>query len=419
MNNYEFVRFMEEKKQERIEVSQRYKPRDIYFEILEQCKRFTQTQNKQAFVFYGLRGIGKSVALSQALGEVDAMFIDGDVLCYYGLDLLDVIREYALYNSSKIVFIDELAEIPNWGKALKIIYDNFNLKVVATGSSAVKLKAHNKEIIRRARFKELSPLSFREYLRISQGINLNKDFTYIFSKRLDKVHEKVKADLLDFPKDIQKHFREYLNVGFPLVFETGLELAVDSIVSKILTDDFSMFSGFNIESTVRAKKILDLIAVSKPEEISLSKFSEIASCSKTTASNILDALEFSSLLTSTLPFKRAASKLRKEKKYLFTSPVIRNGLCKRLMSSANIGGQREDFAVSSLHYAGFRIEHIKNKVKHPDYVVGRGQDLVMVEIGGPSKTKEQIKEGIVFRDDDVVEYRGGVLTLPLFLLGFL
>jgi len=423
MNEYEFVKFMEEKKEELIEEKMRFQKREIVGKILDEAANFKSRKSDSMFIFYGLRGIGKTTSLLQALGEIKGMYVDGDALSYHNLDLLNVIDEYKSYNQSRILLIDELASIKKWGKALKIIHDMYGMKIIATGSSAIKIDAEKKEIIRRARFFELSPLSFKEYLKMKHSISLQaepKEIEDVLFSNPSDGYVKAKEILLRIKNDdINRHFREYLMDGFPLCFEMKIEEAAEYILDKIIADDFPLVAGFNLEISEKAKKIASAIALSKPGATSLSTFSEIAECSKTTASNILSAFEASSLIIPVMANKTGASKLRKEVKELFSSPALRYGLKKKMGGDSDFGGIREDFFVSSLYYGGIQVEYIPESKKSPDYAIIKNGKMQTVEIGGKGKGAEQVKKGIVFGEGKEIDFANNVLYLPLFFAGLL
>ncbi len=414
MDNYEFIKLMEQKKQERMKSSLKFKPRDVYFEIHEEIKK----DQKRIFVFYGLRGIGKSITINQLLDKNNAMFIDGTILSYYNLELISVVREYLRINKFKNLFIDELSDIPNWDNALKILYDNYDLKIIATGSSAISLRTKNKNILRRAIFKEIAPFTFREYLRIKYDIDIKESTKDIFISKPSDAYIKAKSLLLDLP-DLTQKYREYLKFGYPLTFDLPIEQVSEAIVEKIIVDDFPHISGFNIEVSIIAKNIINTLSISKPDRISLSTFADGASCSRTTVSNILEAFSISSLIIPVLLEKRSSAKFRKEPKYLFSSSSIRYGLLKTLVTDIDVGPLREDAVVSAFKYAGFTVNYLEGLKKHPDYKITFKDKSNIIEVGGPSKNTKQLNEGFLLIDDDKLDYVDKIVKLPLFLVGLL
>ncbi len=406
MDVFEFIRFMEEKKEERKEDAKKYKQRDI-------VERLKNEKGELAFIYYGLRGIGKSVSLNQAMAERDGMFIDGSSLSYYKLDIVKVVKDYIKHTNLRTLYIDELTDISEWDKKLKIIYDNFKLKIIATGSSAIKIRLKGSAMARRAVFYELPPLTFREYLRIKKGIHVNESAIDIFSSMPKDAYTKAKDYLLRL-RSLSYEFREYLTHGFPLAFGMNVRDVAYSLLSQIVTFDFPYIGGFNIDAGEKARKIVETIALSPPEKISLQRFAEIAGTSRTTVLNILNALETSSFLISVLPYPPSSASLRKERKFLFSSPLLRHSLTLNLYLRENIGGLREDAVVSSFYYKKIPLFYNHGK-KQPDYKIRAGNAFLDLEIGGPSKTKSQIRKGFLLKEGEEISIEGNVVTLPLYL----
>ena len=65
----------------------------------------------------------------------------------------------------KYLFLDEIHNIPDWGKWLRRIYDNYDLKIFVSGSSS-KMSEEEIPTELRGRFLEVRvfPLSFKEFL---------------------------------------------------------------------------------------------------------------------------------------------------------------------------------------------------------------------------------------------------------------
>ena len=415
MDEFGFVKFMERRKEEKKKRVENLKERDVVKEILKEIGDFEKRGKNSIFLFYGLRGIGKTTSLFQSMRKREGMFIDGDVLSYYELGLVEVVEEYLRNSESKLLFIDEVNSIERWGHALKVIYDNYDVKVIATGSSAIKLNIENSKIVRRANFMEIPPLTFREYLRIRYGEEIRQskeEVRDVFLSSPEDAYVKAKAVLFKL-RDYTKEFREYIRNGLPLMFEMEKEKAVDALVSKIISDDFSGIEGFNLNTVANARKIIEAIAVAKPSHISLDSFAKLTGNSKTTISNILKAFVMSSLLLEVKPHRKGVTKLRKESKYLFSSPAVRSGISS-MLGEENIGGMREDAFVSAVKFSGMNIEYLR-KEGEADYVVEGN----VFEIGRKSKGIEQVRRGFVLVDGNKVDFVKGKVVLPLFLAGLM
>ena len=420
MEIHEFIRIMEERKMELIDSVRKMKRRDIVNEILEEVSKFKKNRNNRIFVYYGLRGIGKTTAMIHALSEIDAGYIDGSVLSYYKLNFADVIRDYVKFNKKNVIFVDEITEISNWGSALKMAYDSRKVKIIATGSSSIKIATQKNKISRRAIFKEIPPLSFREFLRIIKGKTIGKVSEDILLSKPSDAYVKAKAEYLRIP-DLSKDLSEYMKGGFLLNIETeDISRTSEQILDSIITKDMPTIEGFNISLVTAMEKIVNAISISPPGVTSISKVSEIANCSKTTASSILRSLEIASLLLGISSSKKGSVKMRKEKKFLFSSPAIRYGFIKKLLGeNENVGALREDVFVSTIKFSGYDVEYLQGLKKSPDYLIRMGGKTQIFEVGGYSKGDEQVKKGVVVTDSSKLDYKNGVLWVPLYLVSLI
>jgi len=427
MNEYDFYIRTEQRKKEIIDNLEEYKERDLVKDIYEEIELFRNNHNKRIFLFYGLRGIGKSTALYQFMKkEKNVMFIDGFDIDYNNMDLVKVVDEYKKNTNFDILVIDELNEIKDWGSALKIIHDLYNIKIITTGSSAIKISKDIDVIVRRTIIKKVKPLTFAEFLRLNYSINIDikkeiKELLFLQAKDIYIKSKEINSRVLNTDPKILMHFREYIKFGFPLAIDktNKIEDVSENIVYKIIIDDFKEISGFNIESVDKAKKIIKYLASIKPGSISYNKISSFVKTSVTSVSNILNAFFVSGLLIDIFPNKGTG--LRKEPKIIFSSSAIRYGLMKTVLAETNVdvGFLREDVFVSTLLYNDITINYLKSEKKAPDYEIVYTNLKNTVEVGGPSKTTSQLEKGILVLEDDKIDIKGEVVTIPLYLISLI
>jgi predicted AAA+ superfamily ATPase len=424
MNEFEYISFFEEQKKELINKIKNYQERDIVEEIKKEIE--TSIEKNRIFIYYGLRGIGKSTALYQTLSKYpDSMFIDGTTIKDPNIDVLKLVKEYSKIKNNKILLIDEITEIPDWGKHLKTFQDILGLKIIATGSSAIKISTQKTSILRRTKFKEIQPLSFKEFLKIKYDIdiNLKKEITdLIFSEPKD-AFQKAKPILLKIKEkdnNIYNHFQEFLKTGFPQAFKNiTIEECSDQIIDQILANDFPEITGFNLTTIKKAKLIVSAISLYKPGNFSYETIANNYSLSKNTVIDVVNSFIVSSLFIETYSSAGYANKFRKTNKLIFSSPSIRHGLMKKYPSvSQNVGFLREDSFVSAMYYNNIDITYLNEK-KNADYVITKDNKTSIIEIGGTYKNTKQVKKGFLLKDDDVIDIKEDVCILPLYLLNLI
>ena len=120
----------------------------------------------------GERQCGKTTLMKHILlGLKNAKFItfeDREILEFFYKDLKSFIELYVKNN--KYLFIDEFQYAKQGGKQLKYIYDNFDVKIIISGSSSSDLSIHSiKYLVGRIFVFTLYPFSFGEFLSYKDG----------------------------------------------------------------------------------------------------------------------------------------------------------------------------------------------------------------------------------------------------------
>lgn len=119
-----------------------------------------------------------------------------------------------MLNGGKYLYLDEIHKSKDISAVLKFDYDNFmELNIVATGSSALEVLKSSHDLSRRAIVYKMSGMSFREYIGLRYGINLEA----IELENLLTNHQEIAVDIINALKQkdlaVIKLFREYLKAG--------------------------------------------------------------------------------------------------------------------------------------------------------------------------------------------------------------
>ena len=119
-------------------------------------------------IITGARGIGKTTMIAQYIKSN----YQNDEALYVSLDDIENISEFTMLsiadefaiNNGKLLCFDEIHKYSNWSGELKTIYDNYpNLKIIATGSSALHIHKGSHDLSRRAIVYHMFGMSFREF----------------------------------------------------------------------------------------------------------------------------------------------------------------------------------------------------------------------------------------------------------------
>ncbi len=152
--------------------------RDVWSEVLEDIGK------KEVTCFVGLRRVGKTILMKQAIQHLLENEIAPKRILYFSFDAMkkeesiirrivtiysrNIIQEVPNELSSKVfIFLDEVQKIKEWGEEVKSIFDKgWDIKFFVSGSSSMNiLKGSGESLLGRIRIHRIHPFSFREFLR--------------------------------------------------------------------------------------------------------------------------------------------------------------------------------------------------------------------------------------------------------------
>ncbi len=372
--------------------------RPLSKEIISSIKK------KMINVIYGTRGVGKTTLLSfLRKKEKSALYVSCDVLSYYGIDLLEFL-EYSETKGFKTFLIDEVHFIPDWDLKIKIFFDETRSDIVITGSSSISI-SKGSELSRRAKYFQLKPLSFREYIYLKSGVKLNKISLH------DLVCKEKRKEILKSTMKFYYLFDRYLKLeGIPAAINKDPEVYLN-ILNRIISFDLLNLKEIDIDYHNFVIKLMKFIVSSKPSQLS---YTSLASNLKRSVKFVMETvrlLEIAGILYRVEPYGRGNKLIRKEDKIALPLS-FRSSLANSFGIPYEIGALREDFVVQHL----YPCNYVKTgKIRRtPDFIKGR----YIFEVGGANKSEEQIKGyKNAFLVKDTITFEKN--SIPLFLFGFL
>jgi len=373
---------------------------------------FDDLQNSTSKItgVYGSRGVGKTTILMQIIKEStlansSKLYISCDHAVMQNASLFEVVDEFRK-KGGELIVIDEIHEASNFEQELKSIYDFLDIKVYFSGSSALHLV--NPDFARRYSMYHLYPLSFKEYLEISQDVTLP---VYSLTDILTK-HEDIVAAIFKRLEDkkVLKYFTEFQEFGaYPFYFEDKTKY-IDRIIETInliLNSDLSKIFNIQADKINTLKKLLLAICVSKPLEISIEQLAQKVGITKSTLYKYIGYLNDAELIRHITHEGKRFKALKKPDKLYLANTNLFGALC----INSEIGTIRETFFASQL------------STKHTLHYLDKGDFLVdekyTFEVGGKNKGFIQIKDidnSFVVADDMEI---GSGNKIPLWLFGFL
>lgn len=377
----------------------------------EYKKRFIYDKVKgRLVVLYGMRGTGKTTLIFQKYLETDnkiRIYLHGEELAILKIEILDAIKEIeTLIGQNAVVFLDELNSIERWDEKIKIAYDKYpQMKFYITGSSSINLLESKKFLARRAVYIPIPMLSFREFLYLKYDILLNKfeiNDTDILRSAMHYdiyIQDKLKE------KNILEIVNEYIHNNSPYLLENDESTLID-LVEKAIFSDIAKIR--NIESSTLVKFERLILILSASTKISYEIISKDLEISKSMVSEMLNLLEKVEIIKRVYPYKKGKTLARKQWKYYFTIPKMRELYSKKMLipDSEVKGNMREDIFAANFEKIFY---HSNIDFVYKNY---------LIEIGSKNKSFKQYEnldtnllKIIVYEGTDIIK-KEGIVKIP-------
>lgn len=359
----------------------------------------------------GARGTGKTTLLLQKLQHFrkeghEVLYVRLDDLYFVDHRIYDLAETFRK-NGGEYLYMDEVHKYSSWAGEFKNIYDSIpELKLVFSGSSIIELTKQDADLSRRALMYEMTGLSFREYLLMSDIISIPAaSLTEILSGHVETASRIIKK----IP--VLKYFSSYLKSGFyPYFLEPNRDYftTLEQIIQTVMETDLRVIENFDITQSKKMLTLLKVIAASAPFKPNISKISEKTDLHRQTVLQYLRYLEKARMIRLVNQPERFISRLQKPDKIFLDNPNLFFVLNPEMV---NRGSLRETFALNQL------------SVNQEVFLHGQADFLVdnkfVIEIGGKNKDTRQVREfdnSFLFLDDIEIGHHN---RIPLWLLGFL
>lgn len=414
----------------------------FYLKLIERFLNDKIDEIEKINLLSGIRGVGKTTLLAQIFfiqkfirssqkknylkilfQDYQKFYLDVSRLSAEGISLNEFFNFYQEVNNLSfvnlkkkvILLLDEIHYDENWGLFLKNLFDmtkrHKNLLVIATGSSALKLKL-NPDLSRRSLSEELFPLKFNEYLilkgitfpekglsyKIIEAILFSKDVQALYQK-LNNLYSRINRYFVKLPPKIEDNFFHY--GGFPFVLKLRNKRSliyelISGVLDKVITKDVLEMKKFSAETISKINDLLYLIAVS--EKTDFEKLCTTLKLDYRSVRRIFDALIQAGILIEIKSYGEKFVKVRKPIKFLFISPSLRISILKGIIPSEIKGKILEDY-LALIFVKDFKkkVEKISElEVRYDsstggaDFILKIGKKKIVIEVGFGKK-----KEGVV------------------------
>lgn len=344
---------------------------------------------KQVLILLGSRQVGKTTLLKKIFPKWDYFLLDNEPIkkIFESYDI-ETYKTLIKSNSKQIV-IDEIHQLSDPGRAVKIIYDQIkDIKIIITGSSSFHIKNKTGESLAGRKIDyNMFPLTFSEYLqqnRIEKNLNYNI-LNNVFSKERPgwegRAYRFDLKNILDrvlifgqYPHLIKNPLDEkYLfNFSDSLIFKDILELKL-------------------IEDKKLAANLLKLLAFQIGNLISYAELADSLNADQRTIKRYVEIFEQSFIIFRLYPYsKNKRDEIIKASKVYFFDTGLRNALINDfsdLEARSDKGSLFENFIISELwkqnSYSekGYKFFYWRTKQgSEIDLVLENKKELVGVEI---------------------------------------
>ncbi len=357
----------------------------------------------------GARGVGKTTFLVQYLNSLDIppskkLYITADAIP--AISLFEIAEEFAK-REGKVLAIDEIHKYPDFEIELKKIYDILDLKVLFSGSSALKIDNSKADLSRRAIIVDVKGLSFREFLEIRDSIKL----PVLSLDNIIKNHTDIAYELLD-KISLKNRFDEYVQKGYyPFYFEDQdmYLLKLKETVNTVIEVDIPSIFPLEFTTVSKLKKLVYLICESYPYTPNMKELLNKMGMNKADYKNLyryLHYLDKAKIIRILKPKHKGDNIFSKPDKIYLNNTNLHYAYCEK----REMGTVREALFASMLEGHDLRVHH------KADFLV---DDKYIFEIGGKSKKRKQIKDienSFLVLDDMEI---GADNKIPIWLFGFL
>jgi len=439
--------------------------RYIFSYYLKLIERFLNDQIEEIEkinLLSGIRGTGKTTLLAQIFyapkfvrssqrknypkilsQDYQKFYLDVSRLIAEGISLNEFFNFYqevndlSFVNLNKkiILLLDEVHYDQNWGLFLKNLFDmtkrHKNLLVIATGSSALKLKL-NPDLSRRSLSKELYPLKFNEYAilkgigfpqrglsdKIIEAILFSENTQQIYQK-LNNLYFQINKYFLKLPPKIENEFFYYGGFPFVLKLKNKKFLVYEltsGVLDKVITKDILEMKKFSAETLSKIDDLLYLLAVS--ERTDFEKLCTTLKLDYRSVRGILDALIQAGILIEIKSYGEKFVRVRKPIKFLFISPSLRVSILKGVIPSEVKGKILEDY-LALIFVKDFKkkVEKISeldirydSSIEGADFVLKFGKKKIVVEVGFGEKKEGVVQVKNTFKRIDGGGYHYGIIV---------
>ncbi len=271
----------------------------------------------------GSRGVGKTTFLLEYAREKfgtdrSCLYINLNHFYFTQHNIVDFAREFS-QRGGKTLIIDQVFKDPNWSRNLRAIYDSCpDLHVIFSGSSVMRLKEENPDLVDIVKSYNLRGFSFREFLNLIAGT----DFPVYTLDEILENHQQIAEEILSKVSPLD-YFQDYIHHGFyPFYLEKrNFSENLLKTMNMMIEVDILLIKQIDLKYLSKIRKLLYLIGVDAPCTPNISQLSTDIEISRATVMNYIKYLKDARLIDTLYPVGEAYPK-KPSKIYLHNTNLM-------------------------------------------------------------------------------------------------
>lgn len=351
--------------------------REKYLDVL-----IKNLENKQIIFLTGLRRVGKTTIMKQFISKIISknkinpsrvLFLSFDDPVFISLSINEIIEKFRKINSLKFeekiyLFFDEISYREDFSRELKVIHDNQNVKIFASGSSALDIMDKKAFLTGRVFYIKIYPLNFEEYL-IFKNLKLNPSDPHLK----------------------EKYFESYLkNGGMPEYVLTEDPEYIKTVIEDVIYKDIAR--KYHIKNIDKLKEIFLLLCERVGKRISYNKLSNIAGLDKETVETYISYFQQTFLFKIISKYAKTLNERIYSQKKVYISD---NGIRSIFVDYKDKGSLFENFVFNELQKKFADIFYYYEDNHEIDFIVRkspRGELAVEVKMNKDDKNLKFFSE---------------------------
>ena len=304
--------------------------RNVYLEKLK-----SNLQNKQIIFIMGLRRVGKTTIIKhfiQYLIEKEKvppkkiLFLTLDDSSLVNKTLTELIEEFRGLNSIKFeekiyLFFDEVSYREDFSRELKVINDNQNVKIFASGSNSIKIIDKKAFLTGRAFTVKISPLNFEEFLEFS---NL----------KISSIDKQIR----------DRQFKEYLKIGgMPEYVLTKNPDVITTLIEDIIYKDIARI--YKIKNINKLREIFLLLCERVGKRVSYNKLAKIVGIDDETLAEYISYFQQTFIFSLVKKYSKSLNERVYSQKKIYISD---NGIRNIFVGYKDIGSLFENYVFNEI-----------------------------------------------------------------------